>query len=248
MLRVQQLKEQLKDAKENLKDTQYDKYISSTQDMLDDMFDEYSELLNDRLDDIDTLVNEEINVIDDGINEIIVTIREEADSVGYIISDALTSAIGKIADIEIVPTQASRSSLKDYKGYASGTRSVPRTGNYFVNENGEEILVRKSDGAMLLPLTESMSVLNHRATDNFWKIMNNPDQYFKGAGNTEYKGNLNTTINSDMNVDLSITLPNVTNYEQFKSALKSDSNVEKFIQEVALGQLVGHGKYRKYNI
>lgn len=248
MLRVQQLRKQLKEAKENLQDAQYDKYISETKDALDDLSEQFSDILNDRLDDIDMLINEQIDVVSDGIDEIVKTIKEEADGVGYIISDALYKAVDKVNETEkIVPTEASRSSLKDYKGYASGTRSVPRSGNYLVNENGDEILVRKSDGAMLLPLTRGTSVLNSKATDNFWRIMNNPDQYFKGVGNTEYRGNLNTTINSDMNVDLNITLPNVTNYEQFKSAMKRDNDMEKFIQEVALGQIVGHGKYRKFN-
>lgn len=50
---IQNLQKSLEDAKESLMETEWDKYISETEKILDDMYEDYSDTLNARLDDID---------------------------------------------------------------------------------------------------------------------------------------------------------------------------------------------------
>lgn len=52
------LQEQLDDAKEDLMDVEYDKYISDQQNMLDKLSEDYQNLIEDLLQDVDTLLNE----------------------------------------------------------------------------------------------------------------------------------------------------------------------------------------------
>ena len=51
------------------------------------------------------------------------------------------------------------------------------------------------------------------------------------------------TINQENAI--AITLPNVTNYEQFKTALKKDTQFTNFVQEITVGQLAGRNTLRK---
>lgn len=242
MLRVQQLKNDLEEAQKDLKDTQYDKYIDETKDMLDELYDNYEELINNRLDDIDALVQDVIDNLKSGTSDIITTLQNEAKDVGYTISNALINAVNNISSIP---------NIKNYnlRGYASGTRGVQTSGLYWTNENASETIVRKSDGAILTKLNTGDMVLPHSASNNFWNMMSDPSGFFKDfASENGNVSNMTQTLNNDISMNLSINLPNVQNYEQFKTALKNDSNFEKYVQEITFGQLAGHGKLRKYSI
>ena len=62
--KIQELKVSLDDAKEELKETEWDKYIQDTSAMLDTLYTEYETILNARLDNVDYLLQQVI----DGIN------------------------------------------------------------------------------------------------------------------------------------------------------------------------------------
>ena len=49
-------------------------------------------------------------------------------------------------------------------------------------------------------------------------------------------------------VEMEINLPNVTNYEEFKSNLIKDRQIEKFVQTVTLGNALGGNTLNKYRI
>lgn len=96
--KIQELKVSLEEAKENLKETEYEKYISDTQQMLDELVLEYSELLNMRLDNLDALVEGVIAEVNADAGVIGDTIRETADSVGYTLSDSMQTIWTETAD------------------------------------------------------------------------------------------------------------------------------------------------------
>lgn len=56
--KAQKLQSELNDAQKDLRDTEYDRYISDQQDMLDDLYEEYEELINKKLDDFKKVVQE----------------------------------------------------------------------------------------------------------------------------------------------------------------------------------------------
>lgn len=72
----------LKEAKENLEETEYDKYISDQERLLDNLYDEAEEWLNQRLDNLDTIISEVINSTNENASKIEETLKTEVDDVG----------------------------------------------------------------------------------------------------------------------------------------------------------------------
>ena len=89
--KIQQIKVSLEDAKSNFKDTQYDKYISDTKQLLDELYIEYEGILNQRLDNIDGLIGEMITSVNNNSGIIATTIYSTADKVGYTLSAEMQS-------------------------------------------------------------------------------------------------------------------------------------------------------------
>lgn len=55
---IQKLKVQLEEAKSDLKDTQYEKFISDTEDMLDDLMNDYQEFIDEKLNDTNNILDD----------------------------------------------------------------------------------------------------------------------------------------------------------------------------------------------
>lgn len=120
------------------------------------------------------------------------------------------------------------------KTYATGTRSANNE-QAWTNEGalygkGGEIIYRRSDGAILTPLHNGDKVFTAQMSDNLWnlaKLNLKPTSVPTG-----------TAVKTVNNVnEISITLPNVSNYDEFKTQLKNDPNMANFIQEITLGEV-----------
>lgn len=94
-LRAQKAKNDLKEAQDNLKETEYDRYISDYENLLDNLYTEYEEILTERLSDVDQLISDTITSINDNSGIIGDTLREEASSVGTTLSTSLDSLWGE---------------------------------------------------------------------------------------------------------------------------------------------------------
>lgn len=55
---IQKLKVELQDAKDDLKDTQYERYLSDAEDMLDDLMSDYQEFIDEKLNDTNTILDD----------------------------------------------------------------------------------------------------------------------------------------------------------------------------------------------
>ena len=88
---AQKIKVSLEEAKTDLKETEYDKYLQDSQDMLDTLASDYEEWMNNRLDNEDALLSEIIGTVSGKGNEINSTLNEVADKYGTMISDSITS-------------------------------------------------------------------------------------------------------------------------------------------------------------
>lgn len=87
--KIQEYKVSLEEAKDDLEETEYDRYVSDQQKMLDTLYDEYEEILNRRLDNIEALISDMIARINENSITINNTLSEKAESVGYNISDSM---------------------------------------------------------------------------------------------------------------------------------------------------------------
>ena len=100
--KIQQIKVSLETAKENLEETQYDKYVSDQKKLMDELYSEYETVLNMRLDNIDTLISDMIIDVNENASVINSTITEASESVGYTLSEEMQNiwdASGGITEV-----------------------------------------------------------------------------------------------------------------------------------------------------
>lgn len=86
----QQLRDELKNAQQDLEDTQEDKRIADIKEALSNMQERYEEVLNARLEDIEGLFAEAIQTTDANGAKIVDSIEKLAKSVGYDLSNELS--------------------------------------------------------------------------------------------------------------------------------------------------------------
>ena len=88
---IQKLQVELRDAQEDLAETEYEYYISEQKKMLDDMYDEYETILNARLDDVDALIRDMISTANENSGTICDTLQQAANDVGYKLTEDTAS-------------------------------------------------------------------------------------------------------------------------------------------------------------
>ena len=86
--RIQKLQVDLENAQKDLQETEYDRYISDSKKLLDDLYNEYETTLNQRLDNVDALMQDIISAVNDKSDIIRDTLQQESMSLGYTLSQA----------------------------------------------------------------------------------------------------------------------------------------------------------------
>ena len=90
--KIQQIKVSLEEAKENLKESEYDKWISDQEQMLDNLYDAAEEWVNQRLDNLEGIILDVINNTNENASNIKATLEEVGEDVSY----SLTPEMEKI--------------------------------------------------------------------------------------------------------------------------------------------------------
>lgn len=88
---IQKIQVDLKDAMDDLEETQYEHYISDQKKLLDDMYNEYELILNERLDNIDALISDMIDNINANSSTINDTLLSQSEKVGYDMTESMKS-------------------------------------------------------------------------------------------------------------------------------------------------------------
>lgn len=400
--KIQELKVELEEAQNDLQETEYDKYISDTEALLDNLYNQYELILNTRLDNIDALMSEMIAEINSDASVINSTITESADAVGYTISDSMqtiwdssTASINgvitmygeqfssaqtstnaalseiknsmstmisqlnsiasqKIAEankssateskeantkpktettkssttttksVTTTPTTSSKTETSktgtgngkpeigdkvtflsgeyyyssdgltpkgskyhgkevyitnintrswathpyhistgktlgsgdlgwlkknQISGYATGKKKITNNELAWTQENGQEYIIRPSDGAILTPIAKGDSILNAQASGNIWQMANTPAEFIKdnlNLGTTNIPNNSTVQSSYTQNLDKVVfNLPNVKNYDEMLDALQKDKNFERLITAMTINKLAGGSSLAK---
>ena len=96
---MQKLTVELETEKEALEQTEYERYVSDQEQMLDSLYDQTEQWVNQRLDDIDGLISESIDVTNKNAETISNTIKETANSYGYGISEQMETICDSANDV-----------------------------------------------------------------------------------------------------------------------------------------------------
>ena len=142
-------------------------------------------------------------------------------------------------------------SLSQLRGYKTGSSAIDKDQYAWTQENGvPEAIVRPSDGAIMTPLMKFDSVLNGKATQNLFKLTNNPDKFYREEmiGGATSGTTSNTYGNVAVEQQFNITVAGVTNYEDFVSKMQKDNKFEKLVQSMTLDVLKGKSTIGKYSI
>lgn len=378
---VQSLRVSLEEAQENLKDTEYDKYISDQKALLDSLYLEYETILNARLDNVDALLTGITTSVNESSTTIKTTLETEAGKVGTTISNAMNSiwstgdgnaksvltmygdnfknnqttinttlngikasvdkmvedsnkeaqektgssgtqsssqtnssssnktnssksnksssggdGVAKIGDkVKFVsgqyyydsqgtrplgsqerggyvyitninkkswathPYHVARDKngkhplgwlkLSQLSGYATGKKNSQDNEVAWTQENGEEFIVRPSDGAILTPIARGDSVLTADASNNIWNMANSPTEFVRESLNL---GSANAPNNSTVNgsytqnfENIVFSMPNVQNYDEFISTMQKDKNFERLILSMTIDRIAGKSSLAK---
>lgn len=137
----------------------------------------------------------------------------------------------------------------DVSAYALGAKNIRNNEMAWTQENGSEMIMRPSDGAILTPLAKNDSVLTSAASSNIWNMANNPSDFIKdnldfdkidtGANvvnKTTYTQNLDKVV---------FNLPNVKNYDELLKSMQHDKNFERLIMSMTIDPIVGKSSLAK---
>ena len=138
----------------------------------------------------------------------------------------------------------------DVSALAKGKRLIDEDQLAWTQENGAEMIIRPSDGAILTPLAKNDSVLNAAATQNIWDVANDPSAFVRdnlgiGRGSVSPVTTGGTTnITQDIQ-NVTFNMPNVRNYEQLLASMQKDRNFERLINSMTLDKIAGKNSLSK---
>lgn len=134
--------------------------------------------------------------------------------------------------------------LKEH-GYAKGKkRGEYSTGYHLVGEEGNEFMI--TNGALREVGTEDM-IFTADMAKNIADFSVDPTQYLSSHMPLPNVKPMSTPNNVTSNVDtIEISLPNVTNYTEFKTQLMNDRGFKNYMSEATLGVALGHNELAAY--
>lgn len=135
-----------------------------------------------------------------------------------------------------------------YNKYAVGLKNAPKAENAWVNELGNESIVKPSENAIVTHIAKGDSVLTADATRNIWDMASDPSGFI--SGNLFNNGILSglepyMRVNNNSIGEVTFNLPNVTNYEEFMNRAKKDEKFEDMIQAMTIGVVAGKSTLAK---
>ena len=263
---IQRITVALAEAEENLREAEYDKYISDQKKLLDELQSEYQTVLNERLDNIDVLVEQLIADANANTDEVTSTINDAAANAGYSItenmSNILTDTNGQIAgvtsvlhDIEAQVDQI----INAVDKIATDENGIP-----ILDEDGtpahemnpqireehklvSEMKTAQSNSGVSVAAYEPIST---QALDNYSVSLQAAQIDFPNVNSVDvtHTGDSSTTNQIAVSAPITITIDHVSDYNDFVTQLQADPQFEKMVQMMTVNQLAGKSSLEKYRL
>ncbi len=153
--------------------------------------------------------------------------------------------------------------LNQLKGYRFGSRHINKRQWARVNEDGDELVlsdgaVTMADGTVLRKVNPGDKIFNNAMSEKLWSLAQNADSLLNPMNNFVKSGIGNMGLpeftpvsnasNIQNDIDVTIEIEKVQDYNDFVRQFQQDNKVEKMVQEIGWGQALRHGKLRKYQI
>lgn len=260
--KIQKIQVQLADAKEDLKDAEYDRFVSDSKKMLDTLYSEYESVLNSRFDDIDATFEKMIALTNENFVSINEYLSQIASGVGYTISDdtnsvwgngggvnGFVSVYGEDITSKLTATGIVVENIFGVLEAIAKQNGVPFTGKSYASGG----LIDYTGLANVHGSTDKPEmVLNSEDTKNFIKLRdilrNGGIALHASSPTVSLPGVTAPGVNGGYTVgeiNISIPIERVEDYNDFVNQLRSDGQFEKFVQEITIGRLAGKSKLSK---
>ena len=198
--KLKRLEEQLSEAETNLEDTVNEHILELSTESLEDLKETLQEMYDDEIKDMSSNLE---------------TIAEYMNIANSLTSESTNTIQGTLSKLlDYYGIRSDRTDLHYLDEYASGTKNVSKRQLAWTQEDGSEIIVRKSDGAILTPLEEGDGVIPNNLTNNLYEWGNyTPNDFLNGIKSFN-------TLPIDTNKPISVN----TKYD---SLLKVEGNVDR---------------------
>ena len=224
------LEADLADAKDDLNDTMINHSFELSQDALNELKDILQDEFDDRWDNIGQDLDE------------VQTLMASANELTAAQTSTIGNALNKLLAFYGIDADMTDLNLfGNVTGYASGTKNVDKDKVAWTQENGREIIIRKSDGAILTPLKQGDRVIPNDLSNNLfnWGRYNPQDFANSLAGklpeipkvqpsSTTIEQHYDSLLNVEGNVDSTV----VTDLEKFAKKFYQGS-YQYTIKEIA---------------
>lgn len=160
--RMQQISVQLKEAEDNLTDTQYDRYISDQQNLLDQMYRNLEGYFDEQMEDRDSRLVEIERLVDKNFSEIINVLTGTAGEAGTSITNTMKNMWAKpMSNISSIQENIS-SSDTNIRAIKNSTTDVDDYLKNYVNSYDLKIKnVLKDDDTKIAKISETIDTLNN---------------------------------------------------------------------------------------
>lgn len=269
MAKIQQLQVELKDAQKDLQETEYEKFISDTKSLLDDLYNDYEETINKRLDDVNALMNDTIVAVNQSSSEISNAIKSSAAEIGYALSDAVKNVWdGKglindrvVSALDSISTNVASmanagATVGTYKKYATGglvdytgiarVDGTPSKPELVLNANDTQNFVNLRDTLRQMA-SKPLTMANSLGAVGFLGNTITPNildmsQRFKDLAINDVIQNVN--VHNENHIEIGID--KVEDYNDFISKMQQDRKFENIIQDMTFGRMNGKSSFAKY--
>ena len=271
--KIQKIEVELKNAREDLKDTEYDRFVSDTKKTLDSLYSEYEEILNSRFDDAIGTFEKLIDLVNDNYIDINEYISKEASAVGYAITEATNSiwangggvnglvseygsdvttkltAVGlTVENIFGVLEEIARANGVAFTGksYSSGGL-VDYTGiaNVHGSSDKPELVLDAEDTKNFLLLRDALRNMSDDSLRGYGSIIMG-DAISQGVSkSTRLVSGGNGGDCSVGSINVTIPIEHVEDYNDFVNQLKNDKQFEQMIQSMTIGRIAGKSSLGK---
>ena len=221
------LQAQLSEAQDDLNDTINDHIMELSSQALDDLKTTLQDAFDDRWDNLFTNF--------ENVAELLATANTLTQTQTNNISSVLSNVL------RFYGIDGNLTGVMVSGGFANGTKSVSRSGNYWTQENGGEVIIRPSDGAVLVPLKSGDGVLPANFTDNLFKFgAYDPEKFIKQMVGDVSVPNINNSSIGDININASQNV-NVQG-DMTKSTLPELKDILKMSSEYTQRQIINEAR------
>lgn len=263
---IQKLKVSLEEARTNLEDAEREKYIQDQEKLYDELYSKTEEWIDARLKNQAGLLQDIIAATNLNTDVIKLALLKEAGEVGVTLSDKMNeiwstdgtfmnavteyqNGLGKTP----TTTNGVLASIDKNHGFFTGANGILGNKNSIFNYlNSLSANQIKSDNISTVagmigsvPANKLISTKQLQALRNSMLVS---PSITDGISKLPMTSNSSNIGNIENHVDLNVTLPNVSDYNQFKTQLLSDSQVQSVIQNMTLGAMTGKNSLSKFSL